>query len=112
MSDLKELCKEILWLYDAVDRQEMLLKQANDHIDRLLDENNKLMYGYEDSKLNRDKPLPYKWRKRGEIMFELCPKCENIISNWQTYCHFCGQKIEQHTNPLPEMEVKMDEVEE
>ena len=111
MSDLKELCKEILLLYDAVDRQKILIEQKNDHIDRLRDENNKLKYEYEDSLLNRDKPLPYKWRKSVGCMFEMCPKCEGMISNWQNYCHFCGQKI-AHGNPLPEMEVKMDEVEE
>ncbi len=105
MSDLKELCKEILWLYDAVDRQDTQLKMANDYIDRLRDENSKLKFEYEDSLLKRDEPLPYKWQMKGGHMFQMCPKCEGMISNWQNYCHFCGQKI-QHGNPMPEMEAK------
>lgn len=59
----------------------------------------KFKYEYEDSKLQRDVALPYKWKaKKGKTSMEnqfrmFCPKCGFSITNWQNYCHMCGQKI-------------------
>lgn len=79
-------------------------------IRKLEEENVKLKYEYEDSKRKRDKPLPCKWKKGKYGLFMYCPKCKMSISNWQRYCHSCGQKICKG-NPLPEMEM-LEEMEE
>lgn len=108
MSDLKALCNEILELYKKVEYLERTKETMNEYQKKLEEENRKLKYEYSDSKKKRDKPLPYKWKQRGGLLLQMCPKCEMLISNWQNYCHACGQKIAQG-NPLPENEIKDEE---
>ena len=107
--------REMLYEIDKTIREN---ENLNDMVSRLVDrnevldeENRKLKYEHEDSKLNRDKPLPYKWAKgRKAGLFMYCPKCEMGVSNWYNYCHACGQKIGKG-NPQPEMEIRKGEIE-
>ena len=104
----KELRRDIEQLLSLFRRLEYLEKKAvelQENIGRLEEENRKLKYEYGDSLLNRDKAMPYKWKKRNGYFQEYCPKCEMMISNWQGYCASCGQKIRQG-NPEAEMEMK------
>lgn len=102
--DFIELLEYGLYIVRENERLKKGIARKEELINALQKENSKLKYEYEDSKLNRDNPLPYKWKHRGERLFMFCPKCEMSISNWQGYCHICGQKIGKG-NPQPEMEV-------
>lgn len=100
---IKEICVENGRLQHRLD-------ESQNYIKKLETENRKLKYEYEDSLLNRDKPLPTKWRKRtftnGESLVEMfCPKCDNRVANWYSYCNECGQKLAEG-NLMPEMEIK------
>ena len=86
-------------------RLEREIAEQEQYIQRLEKENRELKYEYNDSKLNRDKPLPYKWATSGGHMLMFCPKCGMGIANWYNYCHACGQKIGEG-NPQPEMEIR------
>ena len=95
-----EFAKEII---DLENRKEWLEKERKDnlaYINKLEDENRRLKYEYNDSLLERDKPLLCKWRVKtfdnGEkwTLF-YCPKCEGGLNNWMGYCPSCGQKIAQ-----------------
>lgn len=103
--ELKRNIEQLLSLFRRLEYLEKKAVEQLDEITRLQKENSTLKYEYEDSLLNRDKALPYKWRKYSGGIQQYCPKCEMVISNWQRYCASCGQKIEQG-NPLPEMERK------
>lgn len=105
MTDLKSLCQEVLDLFRKIENLEKDREKQDEYIRQLETENRKLKYEYPDSKRKRDKPLPYKWRYDGIITYQFCPKCGMMISNWQGYCHACGQKIMQGS-PLPENEIK------
>ena len=105
MKELKALCQEILDLIKEVECLKREKENTSKFISNLEAENRRLKYEYNDSLLKRDKALPYKWKRQNGILFQLCPKCEIMISNWQGYCHACGQKIKQG-NPLPENEIK------
>ena len=99
--------KDLEYMLRLLKRVEYLENKAKDQLDQisaLEDENRKLKYEYPDSKRNRDKPLPYKWKYDGERTYLFCPKCEMAVSNWQSYCHACGQKLGKKV--LPEMEMK------
>lgn len=82
-------------------------ESSAEYIKLLEEENRKLKYEYPDSLLNRDKPLPVKWTRKGAIRF-FCPKCGMSVANWYRYCNACGQRIAEE-NLLPEMEIKEDE---
>lgn len=100
--------KDLEYMLQLLKRVEYLEKKAKDQletIDSLTKENARLLYEYEDSKLQRDTPLPYKWRYDGKRTYQFCPKCEMMISNWQSYCHACGQKIGKGQS-VAEMEIK------
>lgn len=93
-----EFAKEIIGLENQKERLEMERKDHLAYIDKLEAENRKLKYEYEDSLLERDKPLHCKWRvkrfdngERWTLFY--CPKCEGGINNWMKYCPNCGQKI-------------------
>ena len=102
--DFIELLEYGLDLVREKNRLERGIARKEEIINALQEENSKLKYEYEDSKLNRDKPLPYKWTRGGDRFFMFCPKCAMSITNWQDYCHACGQKIGKG-NPQPEMEI-------
>lgn len=107
----EEFRKDLEYMLRLLKRVECLEKKTTeqlDEIDKLREENRRLLYEYPTSLLKRDEPLPYKWRYDGKRTFQFCPKCEMMISNWQSYCHACGQKIGQG-NPLPEMEIKNEQ---
>lgn len=104
--DIIDLCNRYEWQIKNDERQ-------REYIKGLEEENRKLKYEYSDSLLNRDKPLPVKWRrevfKNGEgIVRQFCPKCGMSVSNWYRYCLSCGQKLAEG-NLLPEMEIKENE---
>lgn len=113
-TQIREMLSETLCAFRERDNLKARVSRLEDMNKVLEEENRKLKYEYEDSKLNRDKPLPYKWRTVGPPdhrhfpMF--CPKCEMGIANWYNYCHACGQKIGQG-NPQPEMEIRKGESE-
>lgn len=104
---IKELLNKCEYLEEKTARQ-------NAYINSLEDENRKLKYEYEDSKLKRDVPIPYKWKaKKGKTSMEnqfymFCPKCDCSITNWQNYCHMCGQKILKG-NPQDDMGIPWEE---
>lgn len=102
---IKEICVEN-------GRLQHRLEESQNYIKQLEAESRKLKYEYEDSLLNRDKPLPTKWRKKtfadGQYWTQMfCPKCDNTVANWYSYCNHCGQKLEG--NLLPENEIKGEE---
>lgn len=104
----EEFRKDLEYMLRLLKRVEYLEKKATkqlDQIDKLREENRRLLYEYPTSLLKRDEPLPYKWTKKGGHFLMFCPKCEMGIANWYNYCHSCGQKIGQG-NPLPEMEIR------
>ena len=110
-TQIRAMLSETLDVFRERDSLKARVIRHEREIDRLDRENAKLKYEYEDSKLNRDKPLPYKWAKGREAgLFMYCPKCEMGISNWYNYCHSCGQKIGEG-NPQPEMEIRKGEIE-
>ena len=101
----EELLNYGLELIGKAGRLEREIAEQEQYIQRLEKENRELKYEYNDSKLNRDKPIPYKWMKIDRDFRMFCPKCEMSIGNWYRYCNSCGQKIGQG-NPLPEMEIR------
>ena len=109
-----ETSKEIKALLDKCKWLEKKVEKQDDYIRKIEDENRKLKYEYEDSKLKRDIPLPYKWKaKEGKTSMEnqfymFCPKCEFSITDWQNYCHMCGQKI-LNGNPQDEMRIPWED---
>lgn len=94
--DTSKAVKELLVTCEHLEKE---TERQKSYIRSLEAENSNLKYGYEDSKLKRDTPLPYKWKaKKGKTSMEnqfrmFCPKCGFSITNWQNYCHMCGQKI-------------------
>lgn len=102
---IKVYLEQLLSLFATLERAEKLVLEQDEIITKLEEENRELKYEYEDSILNRDNPLPYKWKKKNGYFRQYCPKCGMSISNWQSYCSSCGQKIKK-CNPLPEMEIK------
>ena len=103
--ELRRNIEQLLSLFRRLEYLEKTAVEQQENICRLEEENRTLKYEYGDSLLNRDKELPYKWRKYSGGIRQYCPKCEMVISNWQRYCASCGQKIQQG-NPEPEMESK------
>lgn len=102
--------KDLEYMLRLLKRVEYLENKAKDQLDQISTleaENRTLKYEYADSKRNRDKPLPYKWRYDGQRTYLYCPKCEMMVSNWQSYCHACGQKLGKKV--LPEMEMKNEQ---
>lgn len=104
---LKSDVRAILELFNRNEWLELKIQSYEEYVKRLEEENRRLKYEYSDSKRKRDIPLPYKWRNEYGRVWQYCPKCEMLISNWQSYCHACGQKIKQG-NPEPEMEMEHD----
>lgn len=99
---IKELCVENGRLEQKAEFRENYVKELEAEV-------RKLKYEYPTSLLERDKPLPVKWRKKtfhdGQSWVDmLCPKCGNRIANWYRYCNHCGQRIAEE-NLLPENEV-------
>lgn len=109
-TQIRAMLSETLDVFRERDNLKARVIRHEREIDRLDKENAKLKYEYEDSKLNRDKPLPYKWTTSGGHLLMFCPKCEMGIANWYGYCHACGQKIGKG-NPQPEMEIRKGESE-
>lgn len=107
-TQIRDMIYETLCVFREKDNLKARVSRLEDMNKALEEENRKLKYEYEDSKLNRDNSLPYKWTTRVGYMVMFCPKCEIIISNWQRYCHACGQKIGKG-NPQPEMEIRKGE---
>lgn len=107
VAEFKREVNDILRLIEHAEWLERELGRQEDRNDALAEENRRLKYEYRDSKRKRDTPLPYKWRYEYGTTWQYCPKCECMISNWQSYCHSCGQKIKQG-NPEPDMEIKDD----
>ena len=104
----EEFRKELEYMLRLLKRVEYLERKATDQLNQISEleaENRTLKYGYEDTKLQRDIPLPHKWRYDGQRTYLYCPKCDCMVSNWQGYCHCCGQKL-ANGNLLPEMEIK------
>ena len=93
-----ETSKAIKELLATRERLEKETERQKGYLSRLQAENRKLKYEYEDSKLKRDVPMPCN-------MF--CPKCNYSITNWQNYCHMCGQKI-RSGNPQYDNENTME----
>ena len=91
--ELRNLCNEVLSLCNQEEWLERQVDKLKVRIEELEAENRKLKYEYEDSLLERDTPLPYAWELVNGYLREYCPKCGAGISNWQRYCHDCGQKI-------------------
>lgn len=102
---LRKNIEDLLQMFSMVEHLEKRAQEQLERIDFLEKENRKLKYEYEDSLLERDNPLPYKWGRKGGYFQMFCPKCELPVSNWFRYCPACGQKIE-NGNPLPEMEIE------
>ena len=102
---IRKVLSDMIDVFMERDNMKDMVSRLSDRNVVLEEENRKLKYEYEDSKLNRDNPLPYKWEleehtvERRLLMF--CPKCEMRISNLQNYCHACGQKIGKGF-PLPD----------
>lgn len=104
--DVADFCNVVLKAFKQIEIGEKQIDRLIKQVRTLEEENHRLTYEYPDSLLKRDEPMPYKWEKREKIgIVQMCPKCGMMISNWQNYCHSCGQKI-ANGNPLPEMEVK------
>lgn len=104
---LRKNIEDLLQMFSRVEYLEKKAQEQLERIDFLEIENRKLKYEYEDSLLERDNPLPYKWSTQRGFFQMFCPKCEMSVSNWFRYCPSCGQKIKSG-NPLPEMEIEND----
>lgn len=104
--------EEIVQMIIEVGRAVSILKTNNEYLERSFSKEkerarklenslHKFKYEYEDSKLQRDVALPYKWKaKEGKTSTEnqfrmFCPKCGAELVDWYTYCAICGQKILQ-----------------
>ena len=101
VEETKRLHKDIEWLQTI---NKGLVEEMSSKERRI----NELIVEHEDSRLKRDKPLKPKWKMIGEYkkhVVNMCPVCEMMISNWQPYCHRCGQRI-QEGNLDPNLEVK------
>lgn len=99
-NSIKELCVENGRLEHKAEFRETYIRELEAEV-------RKLKLEYPDSLLNRDKPLPVKWKKEGYIRY-FCPKCGSSVANWYRYCNECGQKIADG-NLLPENEIKGEE---
>lgn len=107
---VKQCLRSIKEAFDEVERLTRKQEEREQYIEALESEVQRLKYEYPDSLLKRDKPLSPKWMKSGKHLDLFCPKCGFLISNWQGYCHACGQRIAKRYKLLPENEVKTDDV--
>lgn len=102
---IKEEAQEILDLFRERDYYKRKCEDLEKSYEEVEKERNNLLYKHEDSNLKRDQPLNAKFRYAKNRIFWLCPQCDGMISNWQKYCHFCGQLIGSKEYK-PEYEVK------
>lgn len=96
-NSIKQICVENARLQQKAEFRETYIRELEAEV-------RKLKYEYPDSLLNRDKPLPVKWKKEGYVRY-FCPKCGSSVANWYRYCNECGQKLAEG-NLMPEMEIK------
>lgn len=103
-------------LVKDINRYKMQLADKEAYISQLLSEIADLRHNHEDSGLKRDQPMNCKYKlypiTKGQFAGQtetqwFCPSCRMSVSNWETYCISCGQRLNRKY--LPELEVMDDD---
>lgn len=98
-----ELHRQILCRDEAI-------KDLNQNIEDLRDVIYHLKFEHEP--IDRDKKANRKWVRTGsgenKRLDFYCPQCGARVSNWESYCNYCGQALGSG-NPEPEDELQPDD---